>query len=80
MLGTGAFMTVRPPIAETGAVSDVSLRDATIVGAVNCHGGLVEVEFEFATAADDLGTSASTMVEATPAYDWVRPTRLSRRH
>ena len=31
----------------------------------------VGVEFEIATAADELGTSAATTVAATPAYGWV---------
>ena len=69
-LGTGAFTMVRPPIAETGAASDVSLRSATVVGAANANDGYAYVQFEVATSTDDLGTSAATLLDATDPFVW----------
>jgi hypothetical protein len=65
-VGVGPFATVHPPIAETGAASQLTSTSATVAGSVNANGAAVDVAFEVATTLADLGTSASTMVAATP--------------
>ena len=62
----GDFTTIRPPLAATSAVSGVGSTSATIGGSVNANRGNVDVAFEFATAAQGLGTKASTTTLATP--------------
>ncbi|MEY2444328.1 MAG: hypothetical protein QOE00_908, partial [Ilumatobacteraceae bacterium] len=66
-VGAGPFATIRPPLAATGAVSAIGSTGATIAGSVNANSGSATVAFEVATSSAALGTSASTMVAATPA-------------
>ena len=67
-VGVGPFTTVRPPIVDTGSISNVGPFGATLTGSVdaNAHGSAGHVSFEVATTIDDLGTANATTFEATP--------------
>jgi len=65
--GVGTFATIRPPLAATSAVTDIGVSGATAEGAVNANdGATVELTFELAARAIDLGTSSATNVPASP--------------
>lgn len=66
-VGAGTFVTVRPPLAATGAVSAIGPDTATVAGAVNANGSDAEAAFEYATSVSDLGTGAASVLDADPA-------------
>jgi len=66
-VGVGDFTTVHPPLAATGAVSDLGTTSANVDGLVNANNGSINIRFELATAAQGLATGHSTFIVPTPS-------------